>query len=583
MESHRVGQDDGGRLSQSPILFLGTEHRHYSRVLEMLNARASSYRVQWCQSLSLGLDVLARRRFAAVLWDSRLAEDGLVDSLRMVVTQVDAPVIVLLEDDAHATVQHCLMAGAQDVLSWREMTPDLLHRTLDRACGRYAALRDRRFREGIDSLTGISDRESFYEHVAQAIRRAERDGLSLGVIYLNIDDFRRVNQSLGFRAGDQLIRMVAGRLRDTLRGCDAVARMGGDEFALLVDNANELYNVIEVMRKLRRAFSKPFLLGQRSVTVRLSMGAAVWPTSGQSVDELLRHAQTAMHEAKLDEGAGFRFFSDTANQEVQYRLELEADFRQALRGNKLVLYYQPQVDLESGDIVGMEALIRWPHPEHGLLFPGDFLELAERSGMIVPMGYWVLQRALQDMQHIREAGFGDLHCAINLSFRQFQDPKFIETTIRLLLASEVPTHCIEFELTESAMMTDRQHTRQCMEQLADVGVRFALDDFGTGYSSLNYLRKLPVSTIKVDRSFVEAVPEDEDDCALVRSMIDMAHSLRLHVVAEGVERPAQREVLRRWGCDYGQGYLFSRAVPLDELLEQLASAQQATGTDSGHG
>ncbi|XDT71019.1 GGDEF domain-containing phosphodiesterase [Hahella sp. SMD15-11] len=336
-----------------------------------------------------------------------------------------------------------------------------------------------------------------------------------------------------------------------------------------MENADELFNVIEVMRKLRRAFGEPFVLGQKRVILRLSMGAAVWPRSGRTAEELLRHAQAAMHEAKMDEGTGFRFYNDSINRELSYRLELEADFRHALRSDQLQLFYQPQVDLETGRIAGVEALIRWPHPEHGLLYPGDFLELAERSGMIVPMGYWVLEQALKAMARIREHGHDELGCALNLSSRQFQDPKLTETVMRLLLASPVPAHVIEFELTESAMLADKTHTRRCMEELSRIGVRFALDDFGTGYSSLNYLRKLPVSTIKIDRSFVEGIPESEDDCALVRSMIDMAHSLRLHVVAEGVERPAQHDILARWGCDLGQGFLYSRAVPLDELLVQL--------------
>jgi len=296
---------------------------------------------------------------------------------------------------------------------------------------------------------------------------------------------------------------------------------------------------------------------------------------------LLQHANQAMFDAKKEEGTSYRFFDARRNEELRHRLEIETDLRQAIRGGQLEVYYQPKIDVHTGKVTGMEALVRWPHANFGLLTPQAFIPTAERSALIVPMGYSVLKRTCEDVAQLQAKGYLDMHCSVNLSFRQFHDRKLTETVFRIIYAANIDTSGFEFELTESAMMYDHDYTLKCLKELTHLGLNFALDDFGTGYSSLSNLRNLPISSVKIDKSFVERLEDNYEDQTLVAGMISLAHNLNMAVVAEGVETPAQLAFLRRHQCDFAQGYLIAKPMPFNEFCEFLEkSAGNIPGVNS---
>ncbi|MBU6952718.1 bifunctional diguanylate cyclase/phosphodiesterase [Hahella sp. HN01] len=540
--------------------------------LQHLTAAESDIQLHWCNSIPMAMDILRKRKFDMVLWEENQFDGDKDSFLRILSHHADAPVVALgpFAEERHA--RGLILAGAADYLCKSSLDASLLVRALRRAWYRELFRLDFEMREQLDSLTGILDRARFYDRLHQAILRAERVKHRVGLIFVNVDEFRTVNQTLGYRAGDILIKMMAARLRQVLRRSDCLARVGGDEFAVILEDGQESFSLINVAKKMAKVFEQAFVVNQHPVNLTASMGMAVFPESGDSADLLLRRANQAMFDAKKEHGVSYRFFNDRMNRELDMRLELETEFRQALRGDKLDLYYQPKIEVRSGEVVGMEALVRWPHPRLGVLTPAAFIAAAERSSLIIPMGYWVLERACRDLNMLQTMGYDDLVCAVNLSFRQFFDRRLSETVFRIIYNANIDTTKFEFELTESAMMFDRDYTLKCLKELTHLGLHFALDDFGTGYSSFTNLRNLPISTVKIDKSFIENVCTIAEDATLVSGMISLAHSLSMTVVAEGVEKPEQLEFLRQHNCDQAQGYWFARPLPFNEFCDFLQVA-----------
>ena len=432
-----------------------------------------------------------------------------------------------------------------------------------------------------DALTNLPNRSLLHDRIAQALAFARRQKLRAAVMFLDLDRFKTVNDTLGHHFGDLLLVAVAERLRTCLREGDTVARIGGDEFVVVlpdIGDGDSLAGVDGVAEKLMESLATPFVVDGQELFVSGSLGISIYPRDGNDIATLLKHADIAMYRAK-DKGRNNRqYYATEMNARTRERLALETSMRHALERDEFVIHYQPQIATESGAVVGLEALIRWRHPTLGMVSPASFIPLAEETGMIVPIGEWVLQSACAQSRAWREAGLPPVRVAVNLSARQFQQRDVVRVVADILAVTGLPGSGIDLELTESMLMDDPEGVIATLNELKAMGVRIALDDFGTGYSSLAYLRRFPIDEIKIDQSFVRDFDPVSGDAPLVRAIIGIARSLGISVVAEGVETPEQQCYLSRQLCDRMQGYLFSRPVPADEIAVLLA---QGTCFDSG--
>jgi len=422
-----------------------------------------------------------------------------------------------------------------------------------------------------DPLTGLANRALFADRVAHALTRRRRPDDRAAVLFIDLDDFKVVNDSLGHAAGDSLLTAVAERLRACLRGADTAARLGGDEFGVLLEDSGE-HEATEIADRVLAALRQPFTLEARQVYAQASIGIAMQPLgisagSATTPDELLRNADAAMYTAKARGKARFEFFQAEMHADAMRRLDLRGRLDAALTDGAFTLRYQPVVDLATGRTVGCEALVRWRQDDGSLLSPADFIPIAEESGFIVPLGQWVLAQACRDAVEWQGTGRSAASVAVNVASRQLREPGFAAAVAAVLADSRLPAGRLVVEITESTLLHEGGETAAAIEDLKRQGVRIALDDFGTGYSSLSHLRSFPIDVLKIDRSFVQHVDGPErDERALVRSIIRMAQALRLETVAEGIERAAQHEQLRAMGADLGQGYLYARPIELADLM-----------------
>jgi len=419
-----------------------------------------------------------------------------------------------------------------------------------------------------DVLTGLPNRRLLRERFVQLVAAAERDKEELAVIFLDLDHFKRVNDSLGHSVGDDLLCEVARRLDSVVRRVDTLARLGGDEFIFAMPGFHSAA-AADVARRLIDVFSRPFEVGGHELTVTPSLGISIFPHDGYDLETLLRNADTAMYQAKEIGRNAFRFYSSEMNSKSLDRLLMESNLRRALSQNEFVLHYQPLVNLESGLIVGVEALIRWLHPELGLIMPDRFIHIAEETGLINPIGDWVLCEACRQAQAWVEQGLPAMAMAVNVAPVQFRQSGFIEVVAGALATSGLEPGRLELELTERTVMHDADINMGTLSALHRMGVELSLDDFGTGYSSLAYLKRFPVGKLKIDRSFVNDLETDPDDWAIASTIVSMGRSLRMTVLAEGVEKAEQLALLRKMGCDMAQGFLFSRPVSAEGMADML--------------
>ena len=429
-----------------------------------------------------------------------------------------------------------------------------------------------------DVLTGLPNRSLLQDRLGQAVAAAQRTGRAVWVMLIDLDRFKFVNDSMGHKAGDVLLMTVAARLRGALRDADTVARLSGDEFVVLLCEPEEQPLSADIIARLMEAVAQPVMLGIKEFFVTCSIGVAAYPLDGTPADSLIEMADIAMYRAKKLGRNTFQFYTPAMNEEASERLRIEGALRSALERNEFVLHYQPQVDLRSGRIVGMEALIRWQHPEMGMVAPDRFIGVAEETGLIVPIGAWVLRTACRQARAWHDGGLGALRVAVNLSARQFGAASLLGELRSVLAQTGLPAACLEIELTESLFMSDVGEAVELLHAMKALGVKLAIDDFGTGYSSLSYLSRFPIDVLKIDRSFVAAIARDSNDGAIVNSIINLAHNLKLAVVAEGVETADQLDYLRRHDCDQMQGYHFSKPLPADQF-EALVRRQAALFAD----
>ena len=419
-----------------------------------------------------------------------------------------------------------------------------------------------------DVLTGLPNRRLLLERFALIQAAAERDNAELAVIFLDLDHFKRVNDSLGHSVGDELLCEVARRLGSVVRRVDTLARLGGDEFIFAMPGFHTAA-AADVARRLIDVFARPFEVAGHELTVTPSLGISVYPHDGEDLETLLRNADTAMYRAKELGRNAFQFYSSEMNSSSLDRLLMESNLRRALVQDEFILHYQPLVNLETGLIIGVEALIRWLHPELGVILPDRFIHVAEESGLINPIGDWVLCEACRQAQAWCDEGLPPITMAVNVAPVQFRQSGFIEVVAGALATSGLEAGRLELELTERTVMHDADVTMGTLSALHRMGVELSLDDFGTGYSSLAYLKRFPVGKLKIDRSFVNDLETDPDDWAIASTIVSMGRSLRMTVLAEGVEKPEQLALLRKMGCDMAQGYHFSRPVSAEGMAELL--------------
>jgi len=431
-----------------------------------------------------------------------------------------------------------------------------------------------------DTLTGMPNRQSFLERLDHELLRARRQGRVVALLFLDLDGFKRVNDTLGHSAGDQLLQAVAERLKERLRGDDFVARpaldesgmhlarLGGDEFTVVLPQLDDAKVVGLIADRLQAMLGQPFHIGSQEVTVTSSIGIALFPGDGDDASTLLKHADTAMYHAKAQGRNNWQLYDRSLTTAAVRRLALENDMRKGIERDEFRLYYQPQLLANDGTIVGVEALIRWQHPEHGLVSPSDFIAVAEDSGLIVPLGEWVMRTACRQLVEWQERGAVVPRVAVNVSATQVRGTDFIGTVASIIDETGIGADRLELELTESILMDPDMRRIEGLSRLRARGVHFSIDDFGTGYSSLSYVKRLPISMLKIDQSFVRGLPDSANDAGITTAIIAMARSLGLEVIAEGVEDARQADFLRRAQCDKLQGYLFSRPLPAAEV-EQL--------------
>jgi len=420
-----------------------------------------------------------------------------------------------------------------------------------------------------DMLTRLPNRVLLHDRLNQAISHARFNNNHLSVMFLDLDRFKMINDTLGHLVGDHLLQAVALRLRKCIRESDTLARLGGDEFTLLLPNVESKKDAELIANKIIQALSQAFKIDEHELFVSASIGISHFPEDGDSIESLIKHADIAMYSVKGSGKNGYQFYNDSMIKAYSNHLSLENDLHRSLKEQQFEIYYQPQINIETHETFALEALIRWHHPQRGLISPGEFIELAEETRLIIPIGNWVLTQACADLQYWRELGLDSLRVAVNVSAIQLEQHDFVEHVLNTLKLYKIPGEYLEIEITENTLMHDKDDGFLKLKELSNYGIKIAIDDFGTGYSSLNYLKRLPIDTLKIDRSFIKDMSKSEEDASIIKAIIAMAKGLNLNIISEGVETIEQSEKLRSWRCKNMQGFLFSRPMTKQDTLNML--------------
>lgn len=423
----------------------------------------------------------------------------------------------------------------------------------------------------LDSLTGLANRVLFRDRLEQVLKSLQRTGGNAALLYLDLDEFKRINDSMGHDVGDAVLMKVAESLRHCVRHQDTVARMGGDEFVILLTDIDGMSGASSVARKIMDTMALPIQLLKNEILITPSIGITLAPADSLNADILLKNADMAMYKAKSLGRNNFQFFTEEMNAQITDHLRIENDLRVAINNNELYMKYQPKYSIETKNLMGVEALVRWNHPVKGELSPEYFIPIAETAGLMVKLGKWVMLTACKEIRQLEQQGMQGIELAVNLSTRQFRDPDLIETVQDILAETGFRAVQLELEITETTLMEQIDHAVDLLDQIKAQGISVTIDDFGTGYSSLNYLKRLPIDTLKIDKAFIEEIPDDKDDMEISAAVIAMAHKLGLKVVAEGVSTDAQWEFLEKNHCDIAQGYLMGKPMLPRELLEKFNS------------
>ncbi|MCW9014270.1 MAG: EAL domain-containing protein [Gammaproteobacteria bacterium] len=469
------------------------------------------------------------------------------------------PVLIITSLDDDLSVEQAFNVGACDYIT-KPVNWSVLKQRVKRLL--FAANAERKIEHLAyhDTLTGLPNRMLFMDRMDQAISRAMRNQENFALLFIDIDNFKVINDSMGHEAGDKLLISITQRLRETLRMSDTIARLGGDEFTVVLENLSEPEAVILVVKNLLEKISEPIEISGREVHIGASIGISMYPDDGISFGNLLKNADTAMYRAKDLGRNTFQFYTAEMSEIAMRRLELENSLRNAVESQDFVIFYQPKYDFKRGKCCGMEALVRWDHPEKGIVSPDEFIPLAEETGLIVPLGEWVIKTACAQYSLWKQAGYVLNNISINVSARQFHEQDITGLFQQVLQETGLNPAEIEIELTESTLISNQRKARGIINELHDMGLLIALDDFGTGYASMSYLKDFPIDTVKIDRSFVRDIPDDKEDTAIVKAITGLAEALGLSLIAEGVETEQQIMFLKDIGCLHGQGYYWSKPV-----------------------
>jgi len=517
--------------------------------------------------LSQGLEYLSTRPAGVVLLDLSLPDSyGFDTFLRVYAHSPKVPIIVLTGHDDQKVALSAVKTGAQDYLVKGKLDRELLLRSMQYSIERKRYQEQLEYQANYDALTGLPNRNLLHDRLRQSVY-AQRFVRSIGVVFLDIDHFKFVNDSLGHNTGDKLLQKVAERLLAAVRDGDTVARLGGDEFILILNDQTGQEVIYRAMQRIIGKVAEPIEIDGQELLVTASAGISLYPQDGPDVETLLKNADAAMYRAKEKGRNNFQFYTAEMNRQVNERLKLESSLRRALERNEFELYYQPRIHVGDGALVGCEALLRWQHPEMGLTLPERFIGLAEETGLIVPIGEWVIRTASTQARAWQKKGMPDITVSVNLSMRQFKQEGLAAAVDDALRSSGLDPKRLEMELTESLVMQDTEAAIRVLERLREIGVELSVDDFGTGHSSLSYLTRLPISALKIDQSFVQAVrgTGKSDEGIVAQAIISLAHNLKLKVVGEGVETAAQFDFLKQHACDEVQGYHFGRPMPAAEF------------------
>ena len=576
--------------THSPRILIIDDDDHIRHLL--LDIFSECYDCSEVSSAEDALLVLARQSFDLVMSDINM---GAMSGLELVphVLSISPDSVVLLisgENNIESAIE-ALRAGAFDYVL-KPFDTRHVEAVVERALKQSALLKEkRRYKNQLenllsertaevnrlayyDTLTGLPNRTLFEDRLAQAVAVAQRAGQPLGILFVSLDQFKKVNDTLGHLRGDELMKQVAVRLRGCVTEGDTLARFGGDEFAVMLTHIDGAKDVVETIGSLRNALQPPFELEGQELFASTSVGVSLFPHDGKESQSLLKNAGSALYRAKRSGGDNYQFYTGDMNSKAAKQFALETSLRRAIENEEFVLHYQPRLAVDSLTITGVEALVRWQHPQLGMLSPIEFIPLAEDNGLILPLGEWVLRTACRQNRAWQQKGFAAKRVGVNVSARQFQQQHLAEVVLQILEETGLAPECLDLELTESSIMSNAQATIDALTKLKARGVTISVDDFGTGFSSLSYLKRLPINALKIDQSFVRDLTTDPDDAALVMAIVTLAHNLRLQVVAEGVETEEQLRFLNLIRCDEVQGYLFTKPLA-PEALEQLLASKTA--------
>lgn len=553
------------------ILFIDREYGEYLLIADILShVRHVEYQLTWCNQLDTSLPKILSQDYDVVLLDYYWGDHSARDLLNTARVQACQTPIVVMTDEMETEVdREAIRAGASDYLIKGQIDCELLERTLRYAIERKQTEQHLARLAHYDPLTDIPNRILFRDRLEHAIRLAERDHTFFTLMFIDLNGFKQVNDNFGHDAGDAVIRICADRLNNCMRRSDSVARMGGDEFTLLLQNTEFNTDVAHVAQKVIDSLSVPSQISGYEVVVGCSIGIAMYPQAGRDADTLLKNADLAMYKAKQEDGSSYCFFTDAMNQDVRRQLRLESDLRKALKREQFFLEYQPRIDVSTGKIIALESLLRWNHPESGVLSASEFVAIAEDTGLITAIGYWAIRQACSDLKKLHAAFGNELMMSINLSVRQFKDDRLVQEIASIFATTGIEAGDIEFGLTETTFMENIDLVSLCMRPLSFFGINFSLDKFGTGSSSFLHLQRLPITAVKIDSHFMAELQRSRSDRRLVSAMITLAKNLGKVVIADGVENEEQKTWLQESGCDHLQGNYFAPPQSLQDISQSI--------------
>ena len=520
---------------------------------------------------------LEQDNFDVILIDLNLPDCTGLDTIYEIESQdSNTPIIVLTEQDDNELASQALQSGAQDYLVKGQIDRSTLERSIRYAIERNRLLEQleesKRLQRHLayhDALTILPNRHLLHDRLQQALAQSKRSGKLAALLFLDLDGFKRINDTLGHGIGDLLLKSVAKRLKTTVRQVDTVARLGGDEFTIVLLEINHAQDAKDVAQKILKVISQPYKIEEHELFVTASVGISIYPDDGSDIESLIRKADIAMYRAKGQGKNNYQVYNLSMDAKFFERLTLENSLRKAVENEELVAYYQPQVDLRTGEITGVEALVRWQHQKFGLVLPDKFIPLAEETGVILEIDEWMMKTACRQIKNWEREGIANIRVAVNLSTRQFRQKNLTEKVAQILNDSAVQPKNLCLEITENEVMHNIETTVEILQALKKMGVLLSLDDFGTGYSSLSYLKRFPIDILKIDRTFVNGIPSDRDDTAISTAIVVLGHSMELKVIAEGVEKSEQIAFLQSLQCDEIQGFYFSRPLNAETVTDLL--------------